>query len=253
MIDFKRLFYYGNVLYKLVFRNFIEKLKLNFDYHNFVDLPIKEVISQIKKELRENNTLVLNAPAGVGKGGVPLTLLDEDWLDGQKIIMLETRRLATRAIASRMSDLLGEKIGQRVGYRIRFDTVVSKDTRIEVVTEGILTRMLQSDNALEGIGLVIFDEFHERSLFADVAMALTRESQQVLRPDLRLLVMSATLDMPGMTSLLNCSSIVSKGRQYPVDIIYTGECDVYAISELTARVVSKAYMEQQGDILVFLP
>ncbi|WP_262327545.1 ATP-dependent helicase HrpB [Carboxylicivirga litoralis] len=218
------------------------------------DLPITEVIDEVKAHLHSNNTLIVNAPPGAGKSTLlPLALLEEDWLEGQKIIMLEPRRLAARTIAMRMADLIGDKVGNRIGYRIRFDNCVSEQTQLEVVTEGILTRMLQSDNALEGVGLVIFDEFHERSLFADVALALSREAQQVLRPDLRLMIMSATLDMPQLTKLLNAPSAVSKGRQYPVEIIHEGENDVMLLPELTARVVSKAVKEQQGDILVFLP
>ncbi|MCG8579920.1 MAG: ATP-dependent helicase HrpB [Bacteroidales bacterium] len=226
---------------------------MSFDPYD-IDLPITEVIDNVKAHLSSVNTLIVNAPPGAGKSTLlPLALLDEDWLNGQKIIMLEPRRLAARTIAMRMADLIGEKVGKRIGYRIRFDNCVSENTQLEVVTEGILTRMLQSDNALEGVGLVIFDEFHERSLFADVALALTREAQQVLRDDLRLMIMSATLDMPQLTKLLNAPSVVSNGRQYPVNVIHDGENDVMMLPELTTRVVSKAVNEQDGDILVFLP
>ncbi|MCL3779027.1 ATP-dependent helicase HrpB [Prolixibacteraceae bacterium JC049] len=226
---------------------------MNFDPHTF-DLPITEVISEVKQHLADTNTLIVNAPPGAGKSTLlPLTLLEEKWLEGQKIIMLEPRRLAARTIAVRMAEMLGEKVGQTVGYRIRFDNCVSAHTRLEVVTEGILTRMLQSDNALEGIGLVIFDEFHERSLFADVALALSREAQQVLRPDLRLMIMSATLNMPQLTQLLDAPAVVSKGRQFPVDVRYAGETDRFMLPELTANVVTQAVKEQSGDILVFLP
>ncbi|WP_346859369.1 ATP-dependent helicase HrpB [uncultured Draconibacterium sp.] len=218
------------------------------------DLPIVEVIDEVKNHLSKNNTLVVSASTGAGKSTLlPLALLDEDWLKGQKIIMLEPRRLAARTIAMRLAELLGEKVGERVGYRIRFENCIGKTTQLEVVTEGILTRMLQTDNALEGIGLVIFDEFHERSLFADVALALSREAQQVLRPDLRLLIMSATLNMPQLTQLLNAPFVVSEGRQYPVEIFYEGENDLQLLPELTSRVVNKAVKEQKGDILVFLP
>jgi len=168
--------------------------------------------------------------------------------------MLEPRRLAARTIASRMSDLLGESVGQTVGYRIRFDTKISENTKIEVVTEGILTRMIHSDNALEGVGLVIFDEFHERSIHADVALALCREGQHILRPDLRIMIMSATLDMPLLTELLQAQTATSKGRQYPVDVKYTGQQDEWMIPELTAQTVLKAVKEnKEGDTLVFLP
>ena len=226
---------------------------VTFNPYN-IDLPITEIIDDVKGHLNTGNTLIVNAPPGAGKSTLlPLTLMDEAWLGGQKIIMLEPRRLAARTIAMRMAELIGEKAGQRIGYRIRFDNCVSEATQLEVVTEGILTRMLQSDNALEGVGLIIFDEFHERSLFADVALALSREAQQVLRPDLRLMIMSATLDMPQLTKLLNAPSVISQGRQYPVKIIHEGENDVMMLPELTARMVSKAVKEQDGDILVFLP
>lgn len=221
---------------------------------NKIDLPITDVIGEVKSHLTTNNTLIVNAPPGAGKSTLlPLVLLDEDWLKGQKIIMLEPRRLAARTIAFRLAELLGEKVGGRVGYRIRFDNCIGKNTQLEVVTEGILTRMLQSDNALEGVGLVIFDEFHERSLFADVALALSREAQQVLRPDLRLMIMSATLNMPELTQLLNAPAVISEGRQYPVEVNFEGDNDVQLLPELTSRIATKAVREQKGDILVFLP
>ena len=226
---------------------------MNFNPFN-IDLPITEVIDDVKSHLTKGNTLIVNAPPGAGKSTLlPLALMEETWLKGQKIIMLEPRRLAARTIAMRMADLIGEKVGNRIGYRIRFDNCVSDKTQLEVVTEGILTRMLQSDNALEGVGMLIFDEFHERSLFADVALALSREAQQVLRPDLRLMIMSATLDMPQLTKLLKAPAVVSQGRQFPVNIIHEGDNDVSLLPELTARVVTKAVNEQEGDILVFLP
>lgn len=217
-------------------------------------LPVTEIISQVKAHLSEQNTLIVHAPPGAGKSTLlPLTLLEELWLQGRKIIMLEPRRLAARSIAIRMSELWGEQVGETIGYRVRFDHKVSDRTRIEVVTEGILTRMLHSDNALEGVGLVVFDEFHERSIHADVAMALCREAQQVLRPDLRMMIMSATLNMPELTTLLNAPVAESKGRQYPVDIKYVGGQDEFLLPETTARVVMQALKEHQGDALVFLP
>ncbi|MCU4164657.1 ATP-dependent helicase HrpB [Carboxylicivirga caseinilyticus] len=227
--------------------------ELKFDLSK-IELPIVEVLSEISEVLVNDNRLIIHAPPGTGKSTiVPLALLDQPWLKDKKIIVLEPRRLAARGIASRMSDLIGEKVGETVGYRIRFDNVVSNKTRIEVVTEGILTRMLQSDNAIEDIGLVIFDEFHERNLFGDLALALSLESQQVLRNDLRIIVMSATLDVNNLTHLLNSKVVKSEGRQYPVEIKYTGDSDMYMIPELTARIVSRALNEQDGDILVFLP
>lgn len=218
------------------------------------DLPITEIIPQVQDHLNSSNTLIVHAPPGAGKSTLlPLALLDQPWLKGQKILMLEPRRLAARSIASRMSELLGDTTGNTVGYRIRFENRTSKATRIEVLTEGILTRMIHSDNALEGVGLVIFDEFHERSIHADVALALCREAQQVLRPDLRIMVMSATLDMPQLSGLLQAPVAESQGRQYPVDVVYTGEQDEMMLPELTARTVLRAVREQDGDALVFLP
>lgn len=226
---------------------------MNFDpYH--IDLPITAQIDEVKKQLSTNNTLIVHAPPGAGKSTLlPIALMNEQWLNGKKIIMLEPRRLAAKTIAMRQAELLSEKVGESVGYRIRFDNNVGPNTKVEVVTEGILTRMLQSDNMLEEVGMVIFDEFHERSLFADVALALSRESQQVLRPDLRIMIMSATLNMPELTALLNCNSVVSKGRQFPVDIRYTGNQDLMLLLELTAKVVLQALNDEEGDILVFLP
>ncbi|WP_421764370.1 ATP-dependent helicase HrpB [Ekhidna sp.] len=219
-----------------------------------VDLPIVEILDEVKSHLQQDNTLIVHAPPGAGKSTLlPIALFEEAWLKGQKIIMLEPRRLAARSIAMRLSELLGEQVGETIGYRIRFETRVSDATRIEVVTEGILTRMLHGDNTLEGVGLVIFDEFHERSIHADVALALCRESQQILRPDLKIMVMSATLNMPQLTQSLKASVVESKGRQYPVDIEYVGDQDQFMIPEMTANTVVKASKMHEGDILVFMP
>ncbi len=219
-----------------------------------VDLPITEVIPDVKTHLNEGNTLIVNAPPGAGKSTLlPLALMNEPWLGEKKILMLEPRRLAARSIAMRMSSLLHEEVGEQIGYRIRFENKIGKQTRVEVLTEGILTRMLHNDNSLEGVGLVIFDEFHERSIHADVALALCREAQQVLRPDLRILIMSATLDMPQLTSLLNAPAVVSKGKQYPVDIVYGNGVDRFLLPELMARAIVKASKEKDGDILAFFP
>ncbi len=218
------------------------------------DLPVQEIVPQVLSHLQAETTLIVKAPPGAGKSTLlPLVLLNENWLQGKKIILLEPRRLAAKTIATRMSQLLGEQAGGTVGYRIRFETKVSEKTKIEVVTEGILTRMLQHDNKLEDVALVIFDEFHERSIHADVALALCREAQQTLRPDLRLLIMSATMDLPQLSALLESKVLESKGRQYPVKVHYTGETDRHALPEFTSTVVLRAFKENTGDILVFLP
>ncbi|MES2592910.1 MAG: ATP-dependent helicase HrpB [Bacteroidota bacterium] len=218
-------------------------------------LPIQEIIPDIKKKLAAHNTVILQAPPGAGKSTLlPLQLLDEPWLAGKKIIMLEPRRLAARAVANRMSTLQNEPVGTTIGYRVRFDNKVSKHTRIEVLTEGILTRMLQQDNTLEGVGLVIFDEFHERSLHADLALALCREIQQVLREDLRILIMSATLDGEKLSALLNNAPILtSAGRQYPIDIHYLSPDSESKLHQQMAKAIRKAIANDTGDILAFLP
>ena len=167
-------------------------------------LPISTVIPEVKQALFLGTKLVLSAPPGAGKTtGIPTALLGEPWLKGRKIIMLEPRRLAARTAAERIAFLLKEEVGQTVGYRIRHESRVGPDTRVEIVTEGILTRYLQSDPMLEGVGLVIFDEFHERSLHADLGLALCLEVQSGLREDLRLMVMSATLDTEAIARLLD--------------------------------------------------
>ncbi len=219
-----------------------------------INLPVTDIIHTVRQHLIESNTLIVNAPPGAGKSTLlPLAVYQEPWLKGQKIVMLEPRRLATKTIAQRMAALLGEEVGKTVGYRIRFETRVSEHTKIEVVTEGILTRMIHSDNGLSGVGLVIFDEFHERSIHADVAMALCREAQLSLRPDLRIMIMSATLNMPHLKELLKAPVAESKGKQYPVDIKYAEGNDAMMLPELAAHVVQKAVKEHEGDVLVFLP
>ncbi len=219
------------------------------------NLPITAIFDQVKQHLTSGNTLILSAPPGAGKSTLlPLALMQEKWLGDQKIIMLEPRRLAAKSIAKRLAALIGENVGESIGYRIRFETCVSEQTKIEILTEGILTRMLQNDNTLEGVGMVIFDEFHERSIHADVALALARETQTVLRDDLRLLIMSATLNQEKLVDLLNAPLVKSEGRQYPVDVRYLTDADPYSLPELTAAAVLNALKaEKEGDILVFLP
>lgn len=218
------------------------------------DLPVAEIIPQVIKHLSEANSLIIQAPPGAGKSTLlPLTLLNEPWLKGKKIIMLEPRRLATKSIAQRMASMLGEDLGKTVGYRIRFESAISAETRLEVITEGILTRMMHSDNALEDVGMVIFDEFHERNLHSEVALALCREVQQVLRPDLRILLMSATIDAEQLSGLLGAKVIQSEGRQYPVEVNYLSEVDEFAIGEDAARQIIPLAKKHSGDFLVFLP
>ncbi|MCR6639216.1 MAG: ATP-dependent helicase HrpB [Sporocytophaga sp.] len=223
---------------------------------SLTDLPIQEIIPDIKDKLNLFPTLILQAPPGAGKSTVlPLALYNEPWLKGKKILMLEPRKLAARAVASRMAQHLDEEVGKTVGYRVRFDNKVSKDTRIEVLTEGILTRMIQQDNALDNVGLVIFDEFHERSLHADLALALCREVQTVLREDLRILIMSATLNSDQLSSLLDNAPILSSsGRQHPVTVNYLSPDNDLSIPQQIAKAVRKVVsMHDDGDILVFLP
>lgn len=217
--------------------------------------PIAEIVDEIKDALNLQTTLILQAPPGAGKSTIlPLELLKSDWLGDKKIILLEPRRMAARSVAQRMSDLLEEEVGKTVGYRVRFDQRISEQTRIEVVTEGILTRRLQQDNTLDGVGMVIFDEFHERSLHSDLSLALCRDLQQVLREDLRILIMSATLDGEQLSSILdNAPIITSKGRQYPIDVRYIAIDNNAPISGQVTSVISKTLKEETGDILVFLP
>jgi ATP-dependent helicase HrpB len=223
-------------------------------HYSDINLPVAEIIPEVQKALKNESTLIIAAPPGAGKSTLlPLALFEEAFLEGKKIIMLEPRRLAARSIAMRMAELLDEEVGQTVGYRIRFENKISAHTKIEVVTEGILTRMLQSDNALEQFGLVIFDEFHERNLQADLALALCREAQQVLRPDLRLMIMSATLNIPQLQTLLNAPVIESKGRQYPVEVIHTNDADEFLLPELVSQTIARALKAHDGDVLAFLP
>ena len=222
------------------------------------NLPVSLILPELKQTFAEQHSLVLQAPPGAGKTTlVPLALLECNWLAGQKIIMLEPRRLAARAAAERLAELLGEPVGQTVGYRIRLDSKVSAATRIEVVTEGILQRLLQDDPELPGVGVVIFDEFHERSLDADLGLALCVQTQQYLRddPPLRLLVMSATLDAEGVSRLLDDAPIItSQGRQYPVDIRYGAPATLGRPNDAeVVQTVLRALDEESGSVLVFLP
>jgi ATP-dependent helicase HrpB len=218
-------------------------------------LPIHDALEPLKAALNARNCAVLTAPPGAGKTTVvPLALLAEPWVGGGKIIMLEPRRLAARAAAERMAKTLGQKAGETVGYRVRLQTKVSAKTRIEVVTEGVFTRMILDDPALEGVSAVIFDEFHERSLDADLGLALARDSQSLLREDLRILVMSATLDGGRVSALLGGAPVIeSLGRMFPVDTRYVGRDQRLSMEEQLGRLVGRILAEEEGSLLVFLP
>jgi ATP-dependent helicase HrpB len=230
-------------------------------------LPIDSALPALREALMHHRSAVLQAPPGAGKSTVvPLALLVEPWARDKRILMLEPRRLAARAVAQRMAQTLGESVGRTVGYRMRMDTRVSRDTRIEVVTEGVLTRMLQNDPALEGVAAVIFDEFHERSLQADLGLALVLDARENLTPDLKLLVMSATLDGEAVARLLDDAPIVTaEGRMFPVESRFAGKGAPLlpgppfgpgmqeSPEKVTAQLVLQALREETGDLLVFLP
>ena len=223
-------------------------------------LPIDDALPALRSALQQQPNVVLEAPPGAGKTTrVPLALLNEQWLGTQRIIMLEPRRLAARTAAHYMSAQLGERVGETVGFRVRGESRMGARTRVEVVTEGILARLISTDPSLDGVGLVIFDEFHERSLHADLGLALTLQTQQVLRPDLRLLVMSATLDSSAVGALLADHSekgapvISSSGRMFPVETLYRPRRGDERIEATVARAITEALNEQTGDVLVFLP
>lgn len=217
-------------------------------------LPIHAVLEPLKAALSTGNTAVLAAPPGAGKTTVvPLALLDQPWLEG-KVLVLEPRRLAARAAADRMAATLGEQPGGTVGYRTRLQSRIGPNTRIEVITEGVFTRMILDDPGLEGVGAVLFDEFHERSLDADLGLALARDTQGLLREDLRLLVMSATLDVVGVSRLLDGAPVIeAEGRAWPVETRYLGRNPSERFEEAVARACLTALGEEAGSVLVFLP
>ena len=217
-------------------------------------LPASLIADDVNSALQTHHSLVITAPPGAGKSTLlPLTILSSLG-DGEKILMLEPRRLAARQIAERMAQILGETVGETVGYRVRFESKVSKRTRIEVLTEGILTRMLVDDATLDGVSIVIFDEFHERSINSDLALALTRQAQEIIRPDLKIVIMSATIDACGICAALKAPLIESEGRMFPVELHYADEdTDPRDIAAVAASTTIEAYKKHEGDILVFLP
>ena len=223
-----------------------------------IKLPIHEVLQDLKRTLQTNSTLILQAPPGAGKSTVvPISLLDETWLGDKIIIMLEPRRVAARMVATQMAKLLGEELGQRVGYQVKMDSVHSKQTKILVVTEAILVRKLQSDQMLGDVAMVIFDEFHERSIHTDLSLALSLQVQELLRDDLKILIMSATLNSNEISSLLgNVPVVTSKGKMYEVQNIYldikTKQPDARSLNNLLLKTILQAIKEDDGDILVFL-
>lgn len=223
----------------------------NFD----TPLPIDAVLDDLSRTLEARNAAVLVAPPGAGKTTrVPLALLDAPWAKGKKIIVLEPRRIAARASADRMAKSLGERAGETVGYRVRFGSKISRATRIEVVTEGIFTRQILDDPELQGVAAVLFDEFHERSLDADMGLALARDAQLGLREDLRILVMSATLDGARVAKLLGEAPVVeSEGRAYPVETRYLGRKADAPIERQMADAIASALRADSGSVLAFLP
>ena len=217
-------------------------------------LPALSIADSINQTLKESANLVVTAPPGAGKSTLlPLTILEGMNSKG-KILMLEPRRLAARQIAERMANLIGEPTGKTVGYRVRFENKVSAETRIEVLTEGILTRMLVNDATLEGIDAIIFDEFHERSIHSDLALALTLQAQHIIRPDLKIIIMSATIDTSFICQKLQAPLIECAGRMFPVRTVYAkAEVDKYNIYKEVAAIVMQAHRDHEGDILAFLP
>ena len=218
------------------------------------DFPIAPLLPQVLASLAAHPRLVLEAPPGAGKTTqVPPALLGADWLGGRRIVMLEPRRVAARAAAGFMARQFGEEVGATVGYRIRFDSRVSSRTRIEVVTEGILTRMLQDDPLLEGVGALLFDEFHERHLAGDLGLALALDVQAGVREDLRLVVMSATLDGERLAQFLDAPRLASEGRSFPVAVSHFPARREEAPAHQLRRAVQHALAAHPGDVLVFLP
>jgi ATP-dependent helicase HrpB len=220
----------------------------------FSPLPIDAALPELTAALRARNAAVLVAPPGAGKTTrVPLVLAGEPWVEGRRILVLEPRRLAARAAAERMAKTLGERVGDRVGLRVRFGSKISRKTRIEILTEGVFTRLLLDDPMLDGVAAILFDEFHERSLDADLGLALARDVQQGLREDLRLLVMSATMDGARVAKLLGAAPLIAaEGRAFPVETRYLGR-DARPIEPQIADAIARAMRADAGSLLAFLP
>lgn len=220
-------------------------------------LPVYGVLDELKQALHLNDQVMLQAPPGAGKTTVvPLALMDQDWLGHSKILVLEPRRIATRAAALRMAETLGEKVGETIGYSMRLESRVSKQTKVHVITEGILTKMLMDDPELSGVGLVIFDEFHERSLDADLALSLCLKSREIFRAEpLKLLVMSATMDSDRIAGIIGAPVVASEGKQYPVDLVYGQPAKRFEkIVDRTVATIKRAVEENpESSVLVFLP
>lgn len=218
-------------------------------------LPVDAILGELHELLARHQSVILQAQPGAGKStAVPLSLLNGPWLNDKKIVMLEPRRVAAKSIAHYLANQLGEAVGQQVGYQIRNERKVSAHTKLEIVTEGILTRRLQQDPELTDVGLLIFDEFHERSVHADIALMLAKEVQEAYRPDLKIMLMSATIDTQSLAEYMGDSAIIDcPGRTFPVDIVYQAKTSAYLDQEIIAAIRSVLQHQDQGDVLVFLP
>ena len=217
-------------------------------------LPIGQVAQDVNDALHDHPAVVVTAPPGAGKSTLlPLTIYRALPPGQGKVVLLEPRRVAARQIAERMAQMTDTTLGDTVGYRVRYESNVSENTGVEVLTEGILTRMMVSDPTLDGISTIIFDEFHERGINTDTALALALETQRVIRPDLKIVIMSATIDTTAICQALKAPLIESKGRMYDVEVTYGDEATVYNCAEVVAATVCKAWRETDGSILAFLP